>query len=489
MFKSNHDVSKADIAKNLFSKKANPVGNGLSGELLNTPAEAEVGLSGGLSLGETDNLAFTPAELGTLLNELLEEEKWNSARGLIRLYPDIVTKILIGDARGSVSPPQLLEVANLFDEQWGNAGSDTWLSLVQALQTDTREVSFAESRARFLNYLENDQPSKALGIRIDRTLEEIPSSIARAETFRLEGIAHMMLEHEQESLRCFSQATNLLKSSHPHTASQLALLLGESHRIAGDEDQWKSSWEFAIDIQSRWLAERGLHDPAFWKQAAYLRPASSPWPVKIIGRLENALRNENLDIGSDQTTDVEAVVWATVGTQSLKRHESQNAILAFKKSEALVASKHLKEELQIQQALAMINGGQQGPASAILLRLSSKPGLLGDRSKAILATMKLQNGSLVQGMNLLQSAIKTSNQWPTSERLRSLADYGLAYLMRGREEQGISLLNAVHSEFIKEKSFDHAAQCLANLATYYEKTDQMARHKEVVARMKRLEAQ
>ena len=43
----------------------------------------------------------------------------------------------------------------------------------------------------------------------------------------------------------------------------------------------------------------------------------------------------------------------------------------------------------MQQALAMIDSGQQGPASAILLRLGSKPSLLGDRSKAILATLKL----------------------------------------------------------------------------------------------------
>ena len=177
----------------------------------------------------------------------------------------------------------------------------------------------------------------------------------------------------------------------------------------------------------------------------------------------------------------------TIGTQSLKRHEYQNAILALKKSEALVSSTSLKEELQMQQALAMINGGQQGPASAILLRLGSQSTLLGDRAKAILASLKLQNGGLVQGMNLLQTAIKTSSQWPTSERLRAEADYGLAYLMRGRESEGIALLNQVYAEFIKRKSYDEAAQCLANIATYYEKTDQSGKHRSAVARMKQLE--
>lgn len=73
----------------------------------------------------------------------------------------------------------------------------------------------------------------------------------------------------------------------------------------------------------------------------------------------------------------------------------------------------------------MIDGGQPGPASAILIGLGSGENVLADRARAILASLKLQNGSLAQGMNLLQVAIETSNQWPTSERLRAQADMGL----------------------------------------------------------------
>ena len=60
--------------------------------------------------------------------------------------------------------------------------------------------------------------------------------------------------------------------------------------------------------------------------------------------------------------------------------------------------------------------------------------------------------------------------------------------MRGKEEQGIALLNQVHEEFVKEKSNDHAAQCLANIATYYDKTDQPAKHRTAIAKMKELES-
>ena len=487
LFELNPEKSKSNILKNAVSKNNNRNSDGSSGDSDAGSPERDVRLTGGVTLGDTDNLAFTPEALSLVLVERIEAEKWNSVRNLIRLYPDIVTKILMRDESSSISRPKLIEVAKLFDEQWGGNGQDSWFNFVQAMKPAGKEYGFTQSRRRFLKLLENDEPVKALDVRLSQTLNNRSSVIARAEALRLEGVAHMMLDHDRESRDHFAGAMSLLETSHPYQSSQMALLLGESQRHAGALDQWKSSWESAIDIQSRLLAQWGLQDPAFWKQAAFLRPASTPWPTEVISRLENSLRNENLDFGSSQTTDIEAVVWATIGIQSLKRHESQNAILAFKKSEALVSSPSLKEELQMQQALAMINGGQQGPASAILLRLGSQSSLLGDRAKAILASLKLQNGGLAQGMNLLQSAIKTSRQWPTSERLRAEADYGLAYLMLGREEQGIALLNQVHDGFVKQKSYDHAAQCLENIATYYEKTEQKANHQTAVARIKEME--
>ena len=49
--------------------------------------------------------------------------------------------------------------------------------------------------------------------------------------------------------------------------------------------------------------------------------------------------------------------------------------------------------------------------------------------------------------------------------------------MRGREEQGINLLNYVYDEFLKLQNYEDASQCLANIATYYDKTDQKAKHR------------
>lgn len=486
-FQKEPDKLKPGGLKNVFGKKESS--SDLDAILRDsTDNEKSVRTSGGLTLGDTDNLAFSESELAQVLDSLLTEGKTNSVRGLIRLYPDLITKLLISANQSQLSTRRQLAIAQFFDQQWSGNGKDTWQSYIESVSQADASDEFVTARGEFMNRLSNNQPDKALGLKIRERSSKTDSIIAEAEALRLEGIAYMMLEKHQDSSARFEAAMQMLAQSHPYQASKIGLLLGESQRHAGEMDQWKSNWESAIELQSRWLAERGLTDPSFWKKAAFLRPVSAPWPTRVVERLEKSLQQENLQFPSTSSGDKEAVIWGTVGIQSLKRHESQNAILSFKKCEALVNDLSLKQELQMQQALALIDSGQQGPASAILLRLGSSNSLVGDRSKAILGTLKLQNGSLAQGMNLLQSAIKTSNQWPVSERLRAQADYGLAYLMRGKEEQGISLLNTVHNEFVKQRNFEHASQCLTNMAAYYAKTDQPRKQRETLARLETLES-
>jgi len=60
--------------------------------------------------------------------------------------------------------------------------------------------------------------------------------------------------------------------------------------------------------------------------------------------------------------------------------------------------------------------------------------------------------------------------------------------MRGKEEQGVSLINQVYGEFVRHKNFDHAAQCLSNLAAYYQKTEQTAMYRETMKRLESLES-
>ena len=333
MFKLNATKPGTDIVKDALAKAKDKMQSGSKPDRIAKGSQEKVRLAGGLTLGDTDNLAFTTDALADVLSELASAEKWNSLRGLVALYPDIVTNILLESA-GSLDQSQRIAVAKLFDQQWEGSGDEGWEDFVSSTRPFIKGKNFVQMRSEFLQLIENNQLDEALDLKLARSTAKNDSIIAQAEALRLEGIAHLMLGDHRHCISDLEEAMSLLRSSHPYQASQVGLLLGEAHRHAGQTEEWKSSWQTAIEIQSRWLAERGLGDPAFWSKAAFLRPVSTEWPSSVIRRMEHSLRDENLEFGPDKSTASEAVVWATVGTQSLKRHESQNAILAFKKSEA-----------------------------------------------------------------------------------------------------------------------------------------------------------
>ena len=442
---------------------------------------ARVRLDGSLSLGDTDNLALTPEQLATAISQLLDEDKLSSARELIRLYPDITAKLMVAS-----NPPDLTRehrdwIADNYESIWA-AESEAFVRLKQAYRSGTLNTVLS-NQSEFLNRLQNNRPEEALELRLSRQVTD--NELLQAEALRLEGMAYLVMEEHLAASQRLQAAAELLSSVQPVEANRILLLVGETERRAGNLEKWKSAWREAVTSHANILARHDLHDPAFWKQAAFLRPLKSDWPEEIVAQLRRKLVDEGMSY--DGTESTESVVWANIGLQSLARHESQNAVLAFKKSEATAISLQLKQELQMMQAIGMIDGGQAGPASAILLRLSSQDGILSDRAKAVLAAMKLQNGSLAQGMNLLQTAIQSCTQWPAGERLRAQADYALSYLMRGKEQQGVQLLNQLHEQFLARDDFSQASQCLQNLATYFQQTKQSRKYRQTMARLESLE--
>ena len=425
---------------------------------------------------------------------------------MVATYPDITMKILRDEKH--LTAAYLNRLARVYDQAnqrlAGAPNIDTendpqsWQAFTQFRllhdgndsKSSLRKTNktFSELCEQFQEELTQNRPAEALKLKLHKKLDGQLPLLAQCEILRLEGIAYLMREEFDQSVSRFERSRELAAKNHPYVASQVGLLLGEAYRHAGQKEKWKEAWTTAVEIQSRWVEESQIQDPAFWKKAAFLKPLDTQWPSVVVQRIQNRLRQHQLIFSGTASQISEAAVWALIGLQSLKRHESQNAILALKKSESLARGSKLKEELRLQQAVAMIDGGQPGPASAILIRMSSQKTMIGDRAKAVLATLKLQNGSLVQGMNLLQDSIKTSRNWPTEERLKAEADFGLALLMRGREREGVQLLNQVCSEFIGLHNHEHATQCLWNLALYFDKTENAGKAEATLARLKKLES-
>jgi len=446
---------------------------------------------GGVIIGETDALAFDPDSFLNTISTLLQANRLASVQGMVQAYPDIALQALQETEVDSANSRALQLVASMLDSTWSSEGA--WQSFVTDVQALPRKSSERlDIRMRFWRYLKNNQPDKAQKLKITRTLSNEHGVILRAEFHRLESIAAMMNEKPEDSIEQLETAIELVRDSCPWYACKLKLLLGEFYRHAGRWDDWKSTWETAVTDNSQLARDQLSLDPQFWNRAAFLRPAGNPWPPKVVQNLKSVLGE--LDVAETQNTmrltSDESVIWFAIGMQHLRRAEGQNALLAFKKSEAGESNQHSIKVMQLYQARSLVATGQPGAASAILFRMVSdnEGTALADRAKAILASMKLQNGSVAQGLNLVKSAMESIESWPRDEQSRARADYGLALLMKGQESQGLHQLDRAMQDFREAGELEQARQCLWNRAKYFEKTEQKEEFRMVSETLVELES-
>lgn len=430
---------------------------------------------GGVIIGETDALAYTPDSYVQEISSLAAQRKLATIQGMVQAYPDIALQTLQESDTNAANRQALQLIASMLDTTWSNG--DVWQTYVKDVtELPKRSDEQLDVRTRFWRYLKNHQPQQARKLRITKTLKREHGVVLRAEFHRLESIAAMMDEKHDDSISSLETAIQLVEEPCPWYACKLRLLLGEFYRHAKRWDDWKSTWQKAVIDNSQLASSHLSLDPQFWNRAAFLRPAGMEWPDEVIGNLKSVLMK--LDVAETENsmrlTSDEAVIWFAIGMQHLRRAEGQNALLAFKKSEASESNQHTAKALQLYQARSLVATGQPGAASAILFRMvSTNEGTaLADRAKAILGSMKLQNGSVIQGLNLVQSAIQSIESWPRDEQSRARADFGLALLMRGQETEGLRQLEIARTEFESAGELEQARQCLWNRAQYFEKTDQ-----------------
>ncbi len=457
-----------------------------------TPLDKKIRWDGsGLVLGETDTAAYSSTSFIESVAGCLKENRPGSIASLVRRYPDVALKVLQDTPPDHNNLAVLQSIALRFDNLYCQANTKQgWSSYVTAMaQAKNRDL--IDRKTEFWNALKTNEPEKALGLRLPKYLPRDPNPMVSAEIYRLEAVAMMVNGDYKSAIKRLKKTIDLLAELSPYQAHHLELLLGEFHRHDGNQEAWTATWQRAVQGQSLVVDDANLLDPAFWEKAAFLRPAGLDWPVETIANLNARLEQLNLfnELGPDNQLENEPTVWLTIGIQHLKRNEGQQAILAFKKTEATTRNRDVTNVLHLYQARSLVAAAQPGAASAILFRLISdrKHPLVGDRAKAVLGAMKLQNGAIAQGVNLLNSAIRSADQWPRGERLKGQADHALAMLIRGDDVEGLSLLNQVFQEFKSSGEFEQAHQCLWNKVQYFEQTDQKTLLKKATAELKDFE--
>jgi hypothetical protein len=433
----------------------------------------------GFALGDVEQPGCTPQQFVDRLAETLRLGPPAAADRWVERYPDIALAVLREPASVQASPDLLVRLAQAHDQHCSRVPPQAgWAALMADRAARPNVYSpHEEKRRQFLTQIQGGHVQEALTLNLSEVPQGTPGTMLQIDALRLTGIGLVLANRPQDAAATLDKAVGIAQQGHPYQAVSLLLLMSDAHRRAGNAAAAQQNWNRAASLAAELAsAPRAVVDPILWERLAYLRPVECDWPADVSRKLAEL----NLAFGivpspSDAVRPVstapsavqEAAMWSVIGHWRLGRDEPQAALVALKRAESSSTDSHTGSRLQLAQAKTLTRMGQNGPATAILIRLaSSTDPLTACPATATLGTLKLQQGSVQQGYNLLRRAVEgdLSIQWP--ERAEAEADLGLACLLMGDENNGLRWLHSAQQTWETAGRHEALVQCLENEAAY-----------------------
>jgi len=451
----------------------------------------------GFALGDVDQPACTAQQFVDRLSETLRLGQEAAADRWVHRYPDVALAILRDPPSVQASPDLLVRLAQAHDRQCSRVAPNAGWAALMADRAARAEVyaAYEQRRRQFLTQIQSGHAKEALQLGLTDTPAGVPGVMLQIDALRLTGIAQVLENRPQDAVTTFDKGLAVAQG-HPYQATSLLLLVSDAQRRAGNAGAAQQSWNRAAALAAEMVVTPcPTIDPILWERLAYLRPADSRWPVEVSQRLADLNlrygivanpRQPVVPVSTAPAANEEATLWVAIGHWRLGRDEPQAALVALKRAESSTSDTYTADRLQLAQTRALIRLGQTGPANAILLRLgSSADPRTANPALAMLGTLKLQQGGVQQGFNLLRRAVEgdASIQWP--ERADAEADLGLAYLLMGDEQAGLHWLHSAQQAWEAAGRQESLVQCLENEAAYL---DQVKKKELAEVARRRIEA-
>jgi hypothetical protein len=431
----------------------------------------------GFALGDVERATVTPQQFTDRLSEHLRGAKLRDARRLVQQFPDVALAVLRDPRSVNASGDILAVIADAHDRQCHRGDGPAWAAVAhdRAVQP-ARYADFEDKRRQFMTHVQNGRVKEAQQLGLAAPTGA-PGSVLAIDVLNLTGIALMLDNRPREGVAAFQQALQAAGNSQPYEAVNLLLLLSDAQRRAGDNAAAEQTWLSAAESVTE-LADGPLPilDPILLERAAYLRPASSSWPAPAQRRLSDMsvrlgivfpVSTPQISTAPQVNFTDEAPLWTVIGRGRLARNESQAALVALKRAESMTSNPLAAARLQIAETRALVRLGQASAASAMLIHLAGQNDpQIARPAMAVLGTLKLSQGAVQQGFNLLHSAVEQDSALVWPERTQAEADLGLACLMMGDEEAGMRWLHNAQQSFESAGECEQLVQCLENEAAY-----------------------
>ena len=425
-------------------------------------------------LGDSEGVAISPPDLVAELRASISGGQWTTAQRLTLHHSDTARQALFQSSVSESSDLAIRLVASALDRVQG--GSD-WNRLLQdrAARAWVHE-SFESLYRQVLSSMQNGDMSSAMSGELPVLAERTGQGVLVAEAWRLVGIAHLISGAPEQAISAWQQALNnpaLDLAMRADLTSLQAIAWKRMDREAEAVASWHDSMRVALELTRR---DSQWTDHRFWKRAVEFGESRADWPVDIAQELRvicarelgPAFAQPRPTLSSVQS---EAIVWSYVGVLSMRCDLPQAALVAFKRGELGLTGQE-QGWLRLAQAHALTQVGQAQAAVMLLGTLANEADpTLKQAAQATLGSVRASNGSIEQGLALLERSLTelAAEQWSGQAAYR--ADLGLAYLMVGRSQQGLEQLHLAQHQFQTSGDWVALVQSLENEAKFHEATE------------------
>ena len=469
------------------------------------PTSRQVRFGGdGLALGEADEPALKPDQLAEVVGGLLQAGKRATAARLVHRYPDSTWELLSNATSRQCRLPTYQFMAAAHDKQCSRGDPGTgWHALVaDRAAHEQRYAVYEDKRRQFLECLHNGRAHQAMLLNITSIPQDAPGKLLEVDAWHLQGLAMLLDNRPLEAAAAFDRAAGLAWDAHPYQGVRSMVLLSEAKRRGGDPQGAATCWQSAASRAAELASARPAGvDPLLGERIAYLRPVDMHWPPAMNPGLHQLAAQCGMAFPSAAEivpvstvfhgaglARTEMLIWTCIGHWRLARGQAQAALVALKRAEASASKHEDVGRLQLTQAKALSALQQKGAATASLVRLAGHTDpAVSQAAKALLGTLKLQEGSTLQGFNLLRDAVEKNQAtcWP--ERPEAEADLGLAYLLVGDQQSGLRWLHVAQQKFEAAGDVEQLVQCLENEWEYFQQQEKKNEAKSIRRRLETLD--
>jgi hypothetical protein len=426
--------------------------------------------------------SLSAGELTGKVAALLSSNRENDARRLVQRHPDAALEALRATTQAQATLPPWLFIAQVHDDQCLAGNAQGWSNLLKDRAAQPkRYAGWDDSRAKFVQLMRQGKHDEAVALKLHRYA---PHPRLEIDGLRLQAEAYQTLDKPGSAGEMLQKAMHIAGAADEYQRACLLLELAEADRRAGKGDQAAATWQSAVMAGSALLnASSPIIDPGWWEQAASLRIVPVAWPndcEKAIAS-SSGIVTVSASVGSE---GVEARLWQSIGQWRLNRHETQAALVAFKRAETMTRDPETQARIQLASAAALLALEQRPAAISVLAKLGASETSAAPSALGLLGGIKLEEGSAQQAFAMLKRAVEMGGEHEWHGRAEAEANLGLCYLIFGDENSGLRMLHAAQQRFEAAGQTAMLNLSLENEAAYFDKTSNRERAKICRQRMR-----